>query len=184
MLTKKSRDTLINDSYGRYSIDRAELAGLPEWFVRDEAQHHTPILPVSKQEVDTYKEQLKAINARPIRKIAEAKARKQVKTQKRWEKIKAQAEVIANAEGGQSGDKLRQIEKLFHQKSLKKEKKERVYVVTQKNGKTTMPKSSGGRKGKIVKVDRKMKKDKRGEKKAAQRAKKTKSNKNKKQRKV
>jgi hypothetical protein len=41
-----------------------------------------------------------------------------------------------------------------------------------------MPKSSGGRKGKIVKVDRKMKKDKRGEKKAAQRAKKIKSNKN------
>jgi len=184
LLTKKSRDSLINDSYGRYSIDRAELSGLPEWFVRDEAQHHTPILPVSKAEVDTYKEQLRAINARPIRKIAEAKARKQVKTQKRWEKIKAQAEVIANSEGGQSGDKLRQIEKLFHQKSLKKEKKERVYVVTQKNGKTNMPKSSSGRKGKIVKVDQRQKKDKRGEKKAAQRQKKAKANKNKKQRKV
>jgi AdoMet-dependent rRNA methyltransferase SPB1 len=125
-----------------------------------------------------------AINARPIRKIAEAKARKQVKTQRRWEKIKAQAEVIANAEGGAQGDKLRQIEKLYHQKSLKKEKKERVYVVTQKNGKTNMPKSSSGRKGKIVKVDTRMKKDKRGEKKAAQRNKKAKANKNKKQRKV
>ena len=92
--------------------------------------------------------------------------------------------MIANQEGGNSGDKLRQIEKLFHQKSLKKEKKERVYVVTQKNGKTVTPKSSSGRKGRIVKVDTRMKKDKRGEKKAAQRAAKTKSNKNKKQRKV
>ena len=73
MLAKKSRNALINDSYNRYSLDRQELSQLPEWFVRDEAQHHTPILPVSKAEVDTYKEQLRAINARPIKKIAEAK---------------------------------------------------------------------------------------------------------------
>jgi hypothetical protein len=98
--------------------------------------------------------------------------------------IKAQAEVIANAEGGNNPDKLRQIEKLFHQKSLKKEKKERVYVVTLKNGKTVTPKTSSGRKGKVVKVDSRQKKDKRGEKKAAQRSKKAKSNKNKKQRKL
>jgi hypothetical protein len=88
MLAKKSRNALINDSYNRYSLDVEELSGLPEWFVRDEGQHHTPILPVTKAEVDTYKEQLKAINTRPIKKIAEAKARKQVKTQKRWEKVR------------------------------------------------------------------------------------------------
>jgi hypothetical protein len=50
MLAKKSRNALINDSYNRYSLDRQELSQLPEWFVRDEAQHHTPILPVSKAE--------------------------------------------------------------------------------------------------------------------------------------
>jgi len=178
MLNKKSRTQLIDDSYNRYAMDTEELAGLPEWFVRDEGQHHAPILPVTKTEVDTYKEQLKAINARPIRKIAEAKARKQVKTAKRWEKLKAQAEVIAAQEGGAgSNEKLKQIEKLFKTKSLKKEKKERVYVVTLRNGKTATPKSSKGRKGKIVKVDARMKKDKRGEKRATQKKSKKKSNK-------
>lgn len=185
MLGKKSRDVLLNDSYNRYAVDAAELAGLPEWFVRDEGQHHAPILPVTKQEVDAFKEQLRAVNARPIRKIAEAKARKQVKTQKRWEKIKAQAEVIANQEGGNGDDKLRQIEKLFKQKSLKKkEKRDRVYVVTLKNGKTVTPKSSSGRKGKIMKVDARMKKDKAGEKRAEKRTKKKSATRNKKKAKL
>lgn len=184
MLHKKSRDALLNDSYNRYALDPLELAGLPEWFVRDEGQHHAPILPVTKQEVDAFKEQLRAINARPLRKIAEAKARKQVKTQKRWEKIKAQAELIANQEGGNGDDKLRQIEKLFRKKALKKEKRDRVYVVTLKNGKTVTPKSSSGRKGKIMKVDARMKKDKQGEKRAEKRNKKKAATRNKKRQKV
>lgn len=36
-------------------------------------------LPVTKAEVQEYKEKLKAINARPIKKIAEAKGRKKRK---------------------------------------------------------------------------------------------------------
>ena len=78
---------------------------MPQWFRDDEDKHarapydaiHASLalftrfnfrLPVVKEVVDKFRDKLKAINARPIRKIAEAKARKKQKTQKRWEKIK------------------------------------------------------------------------------------------------
>lgn len=47
--------------------------GLPRWFADDEAKHFCPIMPVTKEEVREEKDRLKAIDARPIKKIAEAK---------------------------------------------------------------------------------------------------------------
>ena len=37
--------------------------------------------------MDEYKQRLMAINAKPIKKIAEARARNRVKAERRWEKI-------------------------------------------------------------------------------------------------
>ena len=52
---------------------------LPDWFSKDEKKHQTRHLPVTKAEIQEYKEKLKAVNARPIKKIAEAKGRKKHK---------------------------------------------------------------------------------------------------------
>lgn len=49
---------------------------LPGWFVSDERKHNRKQLPITKDQIQAYKTQLKAIDARPIKKIAEAKARK------------------------------------------------------------------------------------------------------------
>jgi len=38
--------------------------------------HNHPLLPVTKEMVDRFKEKLKAINARPLKKMVEAKAKK------------------------------------------------------------------------------------------------------------
>jgi AdoMet-dependent rRNA methyltransferase SPB1 len=47
--------------------------------VADEYKHNRKQMPVTKEQVQAYKERKKAVDARPIKKIAEAKARKKQK---------------------------------------------------------------------------------------------------------
>lgn len=51
--------------------DDTEL-DLPDWFVKDDTESNKPELPVTKELMDSFREKLRDINARPIRKIAEA----------------------------------------------------------------------------------------------------------------
>ncbi|KAJ1341253.1 hypothetical protein BSLG_004188 [Batrachochytrium salamandrivorans] len=44
-------------------------------------------MPVTKEAVDIIKQRMRALDARPIRKVAEAKFRKQMRTQRRLEKM-------------------------------------------------------------------------------------------------
>ncbi len=41
---------------------------LPSWFEDDEKKHTLTQLPITKEEVNYYKERLKEINARPMKK--------------------------------------------------------------------------------------------------------------------
>lgn len=59
----------------RYTFNEEE-GELPEWFVQEEKQHRARQLPVDKKEVEYYRRRWREINARPIKKVAEAKARK------------------------------------------------------------------------------------------------------------
>lgn len=49
---------------------------VPEWFLQDEQKHRRKPVPVTREMVEEYKEKWKEINARPIKRVAEAKARK------------------------------------------------------------------------------------------------------------
>jgi len=165
MLRRKARSRIINDAYNRYAYNDPPL---PDWFANNEAIHNRPQLPVTKQQVDEFKEKLKAINARPIKKIAEARARKKKKTEKRWEKIKTQATNIAASEGMSASEKIRNIERLYAKKEKKKEKREKTYVISKRGGGgvETKSKSKDKKKGpagktRIKRVDSRLKKDSR-----------------------
>jgi AdoMet-dependent rRNA methyltransferase SPB1 len=84
---------------------------LPEWFVQDEAKHYQRNLPVTKEEALEYKTKLREINARPIKKIAEAKARKKQKEMKRVERARKKAEVICDNDNVTDKEKAQQVRK-------------------------------------------------------------------------
>lgn len=62
-------------SLPRYTFNEEE-GELPDWFVQEEKQHRIRQLPIDKKEVEHYRKRWREINARPIKKVAEAKARK------------------------------------------------------------------------------------------------------------
>ena len=53
--------------------------GLPDWFAEDEKKHRRKFIPLSKEQIEEYKEKHRAINVKTIKKVAEAKARKKRK---------------------------------------------------------------------------------------------------------
>ncbi len=163
MLRQKQRNAIIDSAYNRYAYnDHDEL---PDWFVDDENKHNKAQLPVTKAEVDAIKQQLKALNARPIRKVAEARARKKAKALRKLERMKLQANSIANQDGVSSAEKMKQIEKLYRTTRAKQKlKPQKHYVVSSRGGASTTAKSKTKGQGKFytIRVDSRMKKDKRG----------------------
>ena len=206
MLDKRQRTDILNNSYNRYSIDTTEQRHLPAWFKQEELAHSTAQLPVTKAEVDEYKARLLAINAKPIKKIAEARARNRVKAERRWEKIQKKISDMQSsesgaggggdkagggasgggAEGGSVGERLKRMERLVNKRDKRSIRGDRKYVVTRRGGGGKEVRSKKGVKqsGLTVAVDKRLKKDKRGAKIAAKRGKQKTTTANKRRRKV
>jgi AdoMet-dependent rRNA methyltransferase SPB1 len=86
MLKKHTtRKALLDASYNRYAFADAP-GSLPAWFETDESKHFRPQLPITKAEVDAIKARFRDIAARPIAKVAEARARKKRAKDKRKSK--------------------------------------------------------------------------------------------------
>merc|ERR1712137_583787 len=150
---------LIDDRFNRYTFNDDDL---PTWFEQEERHHNKPITPVTKQMTRDILANNRAINARPIKKVAEAKARKKLKAKRKIDKIKKRANHIAVDNELSETAKARAIEKLY-KSQMAKMKTKQVYVVRNKfqKGKARIgPKKSAGTKVKIV--DKRMKADKRG----------------------
>ncbi|KAJ8434522.1 hypothetical protein Cgig2_030145 [Carnegiea gigantea] len=147
MLSKRKREEIIDDAYNKYMFDDE---GLPPWFVDDEKRHYQPIKPITKEEVAAIKAQFKEINARPAKKVAEAKARKKRAAMRKLEKIRKKANSIADQTEIADRSKRRMIEQLYKKATPQKPKKE--FVVAKKGVQVKAGK------GKVL-VDRRMKKD-------------------------
>lgn len=56
---------------------------IPVWFLDDERKHRKKPIPVTREMVEEYKQKWKEVNTRPIKRLAEAKARKKRRVRKR-----------------------------------------------------------------------------------------------------
>lgn len=157
--SKKKREDLIESGYNRWAHDDQ---GLPDWFERDEARHYQKQIPISKDMVAEYRAQLRAINARPIKKIAEAKARKKQKALRQLAKAKKRAEGITETEDMSEREKMRHIKQIYKKAGVLGRKKPEVKYVVAKRGlagkRAVRP---AGVKGPYRQVDPRMKKDNR-----------------------
>ncbi|CAA7397810.1 unnamed protein product [Spirodela intermedia] len=147
MLRKKTREQIIDDAYNKYLFDDE---GLPTWFIDEERKHRQPMKPVTKEEVAAMKAQFKEIDARPAKKVAEAKARKKRVAMKKLDKARQKASSISDLTDISDRSKSKMIEQVYRKAVPKKPQKE--YVVAKK-GVQVRPGS-----GKVL-VDRRMKKD-------------------------
>ncbi|KAJ3673708.1 hypothetical protein LUZ60_005700 [Juncus effusus] len=151
MLRKKQREEILDDGYHKYMFDDT---GLPSWFLDEERRHRVAAKPVTKEEIEAMKARFREIDARPSKKVAEAKARKKRVAAKQLLKAKKKADVIADQADISEVSKNKMIEKLYRKAAPKKPEKE--YVVAKKGVRNRAGK------GKVL-VDRRMKKDKRAE---------------------
>lgn len=160
IITKKGKRDLIDQSYNRRT--RFYTDGLPEWFISDEKEYNKPpIKPVTKEAVKIIQDKMKALNARPIKKVAEARARKRMRAINKLEKIKKKAAVMwDNDANGEMNDKqkLQTIQKMLTKAGTKKTKKE-VKLVVAKGPNRGIKGRPKGIKGRYKMVDPRMKKE-------------------------
>lgn len=164
---KKSQD-VVDDGYNRLAF--RDVDGLPEWFLDDEGKHSKANRPISKSAAAAIKEKLRAINARPIKKVMEAKGRKKMKAAHKLEKLRKKSALIAEDEGLSERDKSQTIARMMS-RATKKKPKQQVKLVVAKGNNRGVSGRPKGVKGKYKIVDSRMKKDIRAQKRLAKKKK-------------
>ncbi|KAN0047930.1 hypothetical protein ACTA71_002319 [Dictyostelium dimigraforme] len=155
LIRKKSRQDLIDDSFNKYAFNDT---GLPSWFTDDENRHNKPQTPLTKEMVEEIRRKIKEIDDRPIKKIAEAKARKKYRLSKKMEKTRDKASSIVDNPEMSNREKSKAIEKLYSGTDKKNMKPKKIIMIAKKS------KTAGGGTGKYKIVDKRLKKDLRAQK--------------------
>ncbi|KAJ1993997.1 AdoMet-dependent rRNA methyltransferase spb1 [Coemansia spiralis] len=158
---KTTKDELVDKHFNRYTFN--DTKGLPDWFVDDEQKNSKPMLPVTKEAVRMLREKLKALDARPIKKVAEAKARKKMRATKRVASMQKKAETVIANEDMTEAEKARSIDRMI-KRATKAKPKEKVTLVVARNANRGLKGRPKGVKGKYKMVDSRMKKELRAQK--------------------
>ncbi|QRV83652.1 AdoMet-dependent rRNA methyltransferase SPB1 [Ceratobasidium sp. AG-Ba] len=172
---KTTKTHLINDGFNRYSLN--DQNDLPSWFLDDERKHYKANIPITKEAVAALRAKQRALDARPIKKVAEAKARKKFKAQQRLEKAMSKAEGVVATDDMTEKEKAAQVEKLMRKgMSSGKKKKTDVKVVVAKGVNRGVKGRPKGVKGRYAMVDARMRKEVRAKKRKEKANKKRKKN--------
>jgi hypothetical protein len=133
---ERTKTQLVDGGFNRHT-DVIGGDGLPTWFLDDEQRHFRHNIPITKEAVQAIRDKQRELNARPIKKVAEAKARKKMRTIRRIEKTRAKAQGINDDEdsGLTEKDKAAAIAKVLSKSASagpkgKKVKPEKKVVVS------------------------------------------------------
>lgn len=162
---------LVDDNFNKYTFRETE--GLPTWFLDDETTHSQPNRPTTAAAAAAIRTKLLALNARPIKKVREARARKTLRAATRLEKLRKKSSLLAEDEALSERDKATTIAKMMSRAASKSKKpKEKVKLVVATGGNRGISGRPRGVKGKYKIVDKRLKKDVRAEKRVAKKTKK------------
>lgn len=97
MLRKHRAKELVDAAYNRFSWN--DDANLPDWFVDDEKRHYRPQVPLPPGLVEQMKQKFASLATKPIKKVAEARARKRKRATQRLAAAKKKATALASNPG-------------------------------------------------------------------------------------
>ena len=158
---QKGKHDLIDDGFNKYSF--RDTTGLPDWFLDDEKKHSSLQRPITAAAATAVREKLRALNARPVKKVREAKDRRKLRVARRLEKLRKKSAILADEDNMTERDKAQNIAKLMS-RAVKKKPKQQVKLVVAKGGNKGISGRPQGVKGKYKIVDARLKKDIRGAK--------------------
>lgn len=158
-LGQKTKHDLVDEGFNRYAFRDSE--GLPEWFIDEEKKHSKINKPITKEAALAIKEKMRQLNARPIKKVAEAKGRKKLRALKRLEKLKKKSDLINEDTDKSEKDKAEEISKLMKKLTKKQKVKPKVTLVYAKGSNKGLSGRPKGVKGKYKMVDGVMKNEQR-----------------------
>ena len=165
-MTTKSK--MIDDGFNKQSFN--EKTGLPDWFADDENKHYKVHVPITKEAVEALKARQRAVDARPIKKIAEAKAKKKHKEVKAIERAQAKAETVMENQELTEKEKTMGVQKLINKGKSTANKKREVKLVVAKGTNKGVKGRPKGVSGRYRMVDRRFKSDIRGMRNAKRRS--------------
>ncbi|CAJ2507825.1 Uu.00g090110.m01.CDS01 [Anthostomella pinea] len=164
---QKTSQDVVDDGFNKHAF--RDRDGLPDWFVEEEQKHDRPQKPISKAAAAAIREKTRAFNARPIKKVREAQARKKFKTAQRLEKLRKKSDMLANEEGMTEKEKAESILKLKSKAAKKKPARQQPKLVVARGTNKGVKGRPRGVKGRYKIVDSRMKKELRAEKRIAKR---------------
>ncbi|KAF3056599.1 AdoMet-dependent rRNA methyltransferase SPB1 [Daldinia childiae] len=164
---QKTNYDVIDDGFNKRAF--RDRDGLPDWFIDDEGKHDRPQKPITKAAAAAIKEKTRALNARPIKKVREAKARKKFKAAQRLEKIKKKSDLLASEEGMTEKEKADSISKLLSKAAKKKPNRQPAKLVVARGLNRGIKGRPKGVKGRYKIVDARMKKELRAQKRISKR---------------
>lgn len=162
-----TKEDLMDQGFSKHNF--VDKDGLPTWFLDDEQKHYKANIPITKEAIQALRERQRALDARPIKKVAEAKARKKMRTLRRLEKAQKKAETINENEDISEKEKSNTINKLLAKSVKGAQKKKEVQLVVAKGVNRGLKGRPKGTKGRYKMVDPRMKKELRAFKRKAKR---------------